>query len=230
MTESSKREDRRIVLVTGTDTGVGKTVVAAGLARALSDRGVRVVAIKPVESGCGETVSETEDGRILAKAAGQVAPTEALTRLRAPVAPPVAADEEGFELKMGAWAQRIFEYAKSAQVVLVEGAGGLLSPLTWKETARELAVDLGARALVVASDKLGTLNHTLLTLEALDRAGVVTQGVVFNAPDAPDDSTGKNRESLLKFRPGLQVASLPRVRSWEESAQKLKEVSHWILP
>lgn len=230
MTESSKGGDGRIVLITGTDTGVGKTVVAAGLARAFSDRGVRVVAVKPVETGCGETVSASEDGRILATAARQAAPSEALTRLRKPVAPPVAADEEGVELNMGEWSEKIFEYAASAQIVLVEGAGGLLSPLTWTETARELGIALKATALVVALDKLGTLNHTFLTIEALGRAGVVTQGVVFNAPEAPDASTGKNLDSLLKFRPGTKVASLPRLSGWEEAAAHLEEVSHWIIP
>jgi len=230
MAKSTKRKASRIVLVTGTDTGVGKTMVTAGLARALSDRGVQVVAIKPVETGCGETVGESEDGWILASASRQSKPVGALTRLREPVAPPVAADLEGSTLDASCWRETLASYSESTEVVLVEGAGGLLSPLTWKETARDLASSLGAVALVVAADRLGTLNHTLLTLEALARAEIRTLGIVFSAPPSPDESTGKNLESLRRIDPSVKALALARVKSWEEAAKKLEEVSRWIVP
>lgn len=230
MTPSGNFEEGRIVLVTGTDTGVGKTLVCAGLARNFSDRGFRVIAIKPVETGCGAAVSESEDGRVLSVAARQSDPDRALARLRAPLAPPVAADRESALLDLGTWVNAIQDYAKNSKPVLVEGAGGLLSPLTWKETARDLACELGAAALVVASDRLGTLNHTLLTLEALSRSAIPTIGVVFNAPEFPDSSTGGNRGALQRFAPEVRTADLPRVGNWEVAAPLLEEVSRWIVP
>ena len=172
----------RIILVTGTDTGVGKTVVAAGVARCLASRGVRVVAIKPVESGCLAEATNTEDGVILARATGQLEPKAALTRLRNPVAPPVAADREGVRLDSRRWLERIRKLSETADIVLIEGAGGLLSPLSWDDTARDLALRLDANVIVVASDRLGTLNHILLTLEVLEKSDVPVLGVVFSAP------------------------------------------------
>src|SRR5581483_545093 len=97
----------RLLLVTGTDTGVGKTVVAAGLLRCLRARGVRTRGVKPVESGCAETTEDEQDGVLLARAAAQRAPRAALVRLAAPVAPPVAADHEGLALDPAAWVRAL---------------------------------------------------------------------------------------------------------------------------
>lgn len=219
----------KIVVITGTDTGVGKTLVGAGLAFALSRQGKRVIAVKPVESGCRQGVSSDEDGAILAEAAGQADPKHALVRLRAPLAPPVAAALEGCFLDMDAWCAHILEVADAAEVVLVEGAGGLLSPLTWKETTRDLARRLGARALVVASDRLGTLNHTLLTLEVLAASNIPVGGIVFSAPESPDESTGRNADSLRRFAEIDRAVTVPRVTGWREASEHLEEVARWIL-
>src|SRR6185436_1437495 len=102
------------LVVAGTDTGVGKTWVCAALARALVERGLRVTAVKPVESGCGETVGPEEDGVVLAEATGQERPREALLRLRAPVAPPVAADLEGVEVRLHPLVERIRGYGETS--------------------------------------------------------------------------------------------------------------------
>lgn len=219
-----------IVVVTGTDTEIGKTMVTAGLAHALRERGVDVAAIKPVESGTSEEAGPVEDGAILARATGQDEPTEALVRLREPLAPPVAADIDGVDLDMDAWCEVIREQANSHDVVLVEGAGGLLSPLTWAETARDLAATLDASALVVAPDKLGTLNHTLLVLESLDHAGVPLAGVVFSATEFPDTSSGRNAQTLRDFAGLDRIAELPRVTDWREAAEHLVEASGWLFP
>jgi dethiobiotin synthase len=170
----------RIVMVTGTDTGVGKTFVACRLARALTGAGRRVLAVKPVESGCGPEPTDSEDGVLLARATGQSAPLAAFVRLRLPVAPPVAADREGVVLDHDEWCREIRTLSREAEIVLVEGAGGLLSPLTWETTALDLARDLEASALVIAPDRLGTINHTLLTLSALKSEGIPVLGVVFS--------------------------------------------------
>jgi dethiobiotin synthetase len=217
-----------IVVVTGTDTEIGKTMVAAGLARALSDRGVDVVAIKPVESGTSVEPSAVEDGAILARAARQEHPKHALVRLREPLAPPVAADIDGVELDMDAWCATIREYADTADLVLVEGAGGLLSPLTRAQTARDLTLKLDASALVVAPDKLGSLNHSLLVIEALEHADIPLCGVVFSAPETADSSTGRNAQTLCAFH-GLQhTAELGRVTGWLDAAERLVDTLAWL--
>ena len=219
-----------IVVVTGTDTEIGKTMVTAGLARALRDRGVDVVAIKPVESGTSLEPAPIEDGAILARAAEQDSPAQALVRLREPLAPPLAADIDDVELDMDAWCDTIRGRAESADLVLVEGAGGLLSPLTWAETARELAQKLDASALVVAPDKLGTLNHTLLVLEVLEEVDIPLCGVVYSAPETPDSSTGRNAQTLRDFIHLDRVTELPRVTDWLEAAEHLRQASEWLYP
>jgi dethiobiotin synthetase len=218
----------RTILVTGTDTEVGKTVVSCALARALVRKGLRVLAIKPVESGTGEDPAPDEDGVRLARATGQENPAAALVRLRTPVAPPVAADLDGVRLDHVAWCEAIRDLGGSNDIVLVEGAGGLLSPLTWESTARDLAVDLGAEALVVAPDALGCLNHVLMTLEILEAAGVPLLGVVFSALTAPDDSTGKNAEALRRFSGLSRIASLPRLDDPDAAADHLADVANWL--
>lgn len=217
------------LVVTGTGTEIGKTVVAAGLARALADRGIRVRALKPVESGTDGTDPHGEDGARLARAARQDEPTEARVRLGAPLAPPEAARREGVELEMEGWCAWIEDVAAEAEVTIVEGAGGVLSPLTRDETTRDLARRLGAPALLVAPDRLGVLTHTLTALEALGTAGVELAGVVYSAPSEPDASTGGNAATLLRFADVERVAELPRVGGVEEAARRLGDVAHWVL-
>lgn len=217
------------IVVTGTGTEIGKTVTAAGLARALADRGIRVRALKPVESGVDELDRDEEDGVRLARAARQDGPSEARVRLGAPLAPPEAARREGIELEMDAWCAWIEDVAADAEVTIVEGAGGVLSPLTWEETTRDLARRIGAPALLVAPDRLGVLTHTLTALEALASAGVAVAGVVYSAPAEPDASTGGNAATLRRFSDVERVIELPRVDGVEEAALALGDVAHWVL-
>ncbi len=217
----------RIVVVTGTDTEVGKTTVGVGLVTLLAARGRNVLAIKPVESGCAETPGPDEDGVRLARAIGQDEPRQALTRLRKPVAPPVAADEEGVALDHRAWCDRIRALAEDREIVLVEGAGGLFSPLTWEATTRDLATTLGASTLVVAADRLGCINHVLLTVEALRAEDVEMLGVVFSAPETPDESTGANAAALGRFAPDLRTASVPRLADPTDAVAHLNPVADW---
>lgn len=222
------RDTSRRVVVTGTGTEIGKTVVACGLARALSDRGLEVRAVKPVESGTAKTERDREDGVLLARAARQEEPSEALVRLRAPLAPPVAADREGAELSMDRWVDRIEAICDGADLTLVEGAGGVLSPLTWDATARELAAALDAPALVVAPDRLGCLTHTLTALESLRAGGVEALGVVYSAPPERDTSTGGNPETLARFSQMGRIARVERVADIREAAGELGEVADWL--
>lgn len=224
----------RFVVVTGTDTGVGKTVVTAGLARALTLAGRRVVAIKPMESGCAPgPAGVEEDGRVLAEATGQAAPREALLRLPEPLTPALAAERAGVAVDLDELARSIVQLGEGADVVLVEGAGGLLSPLSWAEDLTHLAHRLDASVLVVAADRLGTLNHVHLTVQCLGGTGLLPIGIVLSAPATPDASTGTNAAGLRRrLAPFGEVAGriveLPRVSTADEAAGGLAEVARWI--
>ncbi|MGB0591385.1 MAG: dethiobiotin synthase [Myxococcota bacterium] len=214
-----------VVCVTGTDTEVGKTLVTAALGAALVAQGRSVVAIKPVESGVA--LDGIEDGALLAEATGQRAPLQALTRLQTPVAPPLAADRDGVRLEPARWGAVIADHARACDVTLVEGAGGLLSPLTWTKSLRDLARTWQATAIVVGLDKLGTLNHTLMTLELLEAAGVRPLGVVLNTV-GQDNSTGANAAALKRVRPFLEVVTVPHVASWRDAIPVMAPVTQWL--
>jgi dethiobiotin synthetase len=216
-----------VVVVTGTDTGVGKTWTTAALARAAVRDGRRVVAIKPFETGCQAERDAAEDGAALARASGQKAPDRALVRLGAPVAAPEAADREGASIDYDAVVREIHKLVVGADLALVEGAGGLLSPLTWERTALDLARDLRARLLVVAADRLGTVNHTLLTLKLLEANGLVAMGVVLTAPERIDASTGSNARAISRLA-SIRVHSAPRTSDPEAGARSMTEVLSWL--
>jgi dethiobiotin synthetase len=222
----------RIYFVTGTDTGVGKTVAAAGLARALARLGRRVVAIKLVETGCGEAVDPSEDGHALAAAAGQDEPGAALLRLRTPVTPALAADLESRRIDFDALVERTLELAAGADVAIVEGAGGLYAPITWERNPLDAVRALGASVVVVAADRLGTINHTLLTLKALE--GVQVAALVLSAPPSPDESTGTNAEAVVRHanEQGIavpRVVALPRVADADEAADALESLARQMV-
>ena len=150
------------LLVTGTDTGIGKTFVACALAHALRAHGRTVAVMKPVETG---VVSAPEDALRLREAAADPAPLEDICpyRLRAPLAPAVAARAEGVTIDLARLETLIRRRQAAADVLLVEGAGGLLVPIRDGITYADLAARLGLPLLVVAANRLGTINHCALT-------------------------------------------------------------------
>lgn len=214
----------RFVVVTGTDTGVGKTYVTEALARLLA-RDRRVVAIKPFESGATEAEG---DGERLAAATGQAAPRHALIRLQAPLAPAMAADREGVTLDFPGLVSEIRTLAEGADVALVEGAGGLLSPLTWTEDALTLARALDACVVLVASDRLGTLSATHAAVQVARDAGQLPIAIVLSAPEVSDASTGANAAALRRRLASFgaiaeRVIALPRAE-----IDALATISPWI--
>jgi dethiobiotin synthetase len=170
--------------VTGTDTGVGKTHVTEALARCARTLGKKVFAFKPVESGCelldGELVGA--DMETLARAAGnwQQGDLRGLFRLRSPVAPFVAASEDGVGISLAGIRGKVQEGAGQADVTLVEGAGGWRVPLTASEDIADLARDLGLPVVIVCRATLGTINHSRLTIEAVERDGCRVGAVVLS--------------------------------------------------
>ncbi len=219
----------RIVLVTGTDTGVGKTWTGCALARALVARGTRVVALKPAETGTGHLPAATEDGVMLARATGQAAPLQALRRFRPPVAAAIAADAEGTPLDFDTIVAEIEGHAAGSEVTLVETAGGLLAPFAWDWNAVDLAEALGATVLVVAANRLGTINHTLLTLSALEFGGLLPAGIVLTAPEQPDESSATNREAIVRLSGLERVLEVPRTTDESAAAHAVAPVVEWVL-
>jgi dethiobiotin synthetase len=216
------------LLVTGTGIGVGKTWVTCALARALRNAGKHVVAIKPVETGCSGQPSKGEDGVRLARATGQSQPSHAILRLPDSVAPVLAAERAGSEIDFDALVLKIERFAEPVEFALIEGAGGLLTPVTWEWNMADVARALGASALVVAADRLGTINHTLLTLSALELAGIACAGVVLTTPDKADPSTGSNAAAISRLSGVDRVVTLPRVGDDEAAAASVGPVMDWL--
>ncbi|MEA2360283.1 MAG: dethiobiotin synthetase [Solirubrobacteraceae bacterium] len=200
----------RGVFVTGTDTGVGKTVLAAALAAALRAAGVDVAAFKPAVTG----LEEPEPGRpadheLLAAAAGRPPDEVAPYRFGPPVSPHLAAELAGTALDPAALVAAA--RALRADVVVAEGVGGLLVPLTLGFTVRDLAVELGWPVVVAARPGLGTISHSLLTVEAARAAGLDVRAVVLTPwPDEPSVMQRSNREAIERLG-GVEVATLPTV-------------------
>ena len=214
------------LLITGTGIRVGKTRVGCALARALAATGRRVVAIKPVETGCADATAAEEDGARLAAATGQAAPREALFRFAAPLVPALAAEREDAAIDLDALVLRIEELRGDADVLLMEGAGGLLSPIAWEWSVVELARTLGAAVLVVGVDGLGVINHALLTLSALELAGLPVAGLVLTAPEIADASTGTNAAAIARVSGLDRVLALTDLS--DDGAAELAPVLGWM--
>ncbi len=216
------------LLITGTDIDVGKTWIGRALAGALTAAGRRVVAIKPVETGCGDATAIEEDGALLAAATGQTAPQESLHRFAAPVAPALAAEAEGATVDLDALILQLERLGEGADVMLIEGPGGLLSPITWEWTVVELARALGASALVVGMDRRGVINHAQLTLSALELAGIPVMGLVLTTPESPDATTGSNASAIARLGGIARVATMPRMHDPMGAGAHVAEVLGWM--
>lgn len=204
------------LFITATDTGVGKTYFAALLCEHLRSLGVRVGAYKPVASGCqiaptGEVVSE--DGQLLWSAAGKpLAPADVCPqRFVAPLAPHLAAAAEGRRVDPALLRRGVERWRGVCDLLVVEGAGGLLSPLSETDSNADLARDLGLPLVVVAPNRLGVLNATLLTLLAAETLGLSVAGVVLNDGDwPPDASAASNPSELERLSESPLLAHLPQ--------------------
>jgi dethiobiotin synthetase len=208
------------IFVTGTDTGVGKTTVACALVAAARARGLRVLAIKPIETGCAlapdgrslqpadalalERASRHPNASIDRRMADrplEPTPLSTVYRFAAPLAPSVAAELAGAAVALAPILRAVDRLRSLApDLLLVEGAGGLLVPLSETADMADLAAALDVPLLVVARDSLGTINHTLLTLEAAAARGLPVAGVVLCAvaPGTSDRDAARNAEEIAR--------------------------------
>lgn len=209
----------RGLFVTGTGTGVGKTVVAAALCAALRARGEPVTAFKPVVTGTDEPAADgwPPDHELLAAAAGGDPGDVAPLRFGPPVSPHLAAQLAGTAIEPAALLAAARAAARD-RILIAEGVGGLLVPLTPRYLVRDLARDLGLPLVLAAAPGLGTINHTLLTVEAARAAGLRIAGIVMTPwPESPSALERSNRDTVADLA-AAPVAVLPRLRGPDPDA------------
>lgn len=206
----------RSCFITATDTGAGKTFVAAAIARALRTKGVAVGVMKPVESGCAERDGALVpgDALILKEASGSADPIEAICPYRfAPaLSPHLAARISGSGIDFAALKNVYLELSARHDLMLVEGAGGLLAPLTEGETVADLVALLRLPLIIVAPSKLGVINHALLTVEAAQKRGLEVGAVVLNGVSAAADPSTEYNSKEIKRMTGLPVFEIPHAK------------------
>lgn len=200
--------------VTGTDTEVGKTVVSCAIVRELRARGIDVGVMKPAETGV--TAAGPLDAIALRNAAGVDDPLELICpqTFALPAAPTVAAEAEGREVDANAIRSAWRELASRHERMIVEGAGGLLVPIWKNTTMADLAGELELPLLIVARASLGTINHTLLSVEAAQQRGLEIAGVVIShSTGMLSDADQRNLEGLRKELGPLLVGEIPPLAS-----------------
>ena len=207
------------LFVTGTDTGVGKTALAASVVAALAAEGLPVRALKPLLTGLDEVPDPgwPHDHELLANAAGSAADEVVLRSFGPPVSPHLAAELAATPIDLDALVGEVTAAGAADDtthvepILVVEGVGGLLVPLGAGWDVRRLAAAVGLPVLIAARPGLGTINHTLLTLEAARAGGLVVAGVVLTPwPDRPDAVARSNLETIAELG-DVEVATLPRV-------------------
>lgn len=193
------------LVVTGTDTGVGKTLVSTVLLTLLRERGFSPAALKPCETGCAP--DSPEDALAMREASGANDPLDDVCpyRFRAALAPAEAARLEGRRVELPSLFAAYERLSRDGRPVIVESAGGALVPLNEEATFGDLAARLGLPCVVVARDALGTLNHTALTVEALRRRGIPVRGVVLNALTPADDGTRASNAEWIARQCGVEI-------------------------
>lgn len=207
------------IFITGTDTGVGKTFVASAIAGVLRNGGIDVGVMKPVETGCVE-----EDGALVpadalklkeASGSGDAMDLVNPYRFAAPLAPSVAASLEEREIRIEKIAEAFNVISQRHDFIIVEGAGGLMVPLTESETFADLAASLNIPIVIVAPSRLGVINHTLLTVEAARKRGIEVSGIILNNPAPPhgwDLSGERNAEVIRRFSGVPLLAEVPFIK------------------
>ena len=198
---------RQFFVVTGTGTGVGKTVLSGLLVRRLVRLGRTVRAFKPLCSG------GRDDARVLEAALNGSQTLEDINpwHFEASLSPALAARLERRTVTLEEVSAHVRQHSKQSQLTLVEGAGGLLSPLTADGDTRDLIARLKARPLIVASNRLGVIHDVRATLGCLPPSLRSSVPVVLMAPAAADASTARNARSLSEYHPADRIVEIPRV-------------------
>lgn len=209
------------LFIAGTDTGVGKTLVAKALILRGVAAGKRVAAMKPVSAGCVQTSEGwLNDDVAQLRAASNVALPLALMNPYAfelPIAPHIAAQQAGIEIDLARIESAYREIESQSDEVIVEGVGGLLVPLNAKQTAADIVLCLNLPVILVVGMRLGCLNHALLTLEAMQRRGIKLEAWVANQIDPAMHAFERNLASLKERISAPLVCVLPPMTTTEKT-------------
>lgn len=216
------------IFITGTDTGVGKTIVSATIIRVLIKKGIKVGAMKPMETGCAKTEDRLipSDGMFLKEMAEMDDSIDLITPIRYehPLAPMVAAELENRPVNLELAFRAYNALSEKYEFMVVEGAGGLLVPITKFKIQdskfktyffSDLIKDLGLPVIVVARPTLGTINHTLLTVREAERCGLEVAGVIINYSCQPENTAAEktNPDILRKLCPVPIIGILPYIKN-----------------
>jgi dethiobiotin synthetase len=210
--------------ITGTDTGVGKTLIAGAFIKTIQFLGKKVCGMKPVESGCGRQgeVLVPCDGTFLKQVSHVDEPLILVTPccLESPLAPMAAAEVDGRDLDISGIGRAFSELSGRYEVLVVEGIGGLMVPITKDYYALDLARELGLPLIVVARPGLGTINHIMLTVHCALRTGLTVAGIVINYGQSPENSLAErtNPKLLSQISPVSLIGTFPYLNSREEDA------------
>lgn len=210
------------IFITGTDTGVGKTFFACSLAGLLREFGYTVGVMKPAETGCAEREGKllAEDAKRLKEASGSRYPLDKICpyQLREPLAPSVAAQRQGITLGIDRLMDVYEEISSGHDITLVEGAGGLMVPLLPSYTYADLARVLKLPVIVIAANRLGMINHLLLTLEHARCKGLTVLGYVLNRLEGgPSLAAETNREALSTLTAVTCAGEMPYLAPSEDA-------------
>ena len=226
----------RGLFITGTDTGVGKTAVTSALLRLMRNRGVVTGAYKPVASGARTSPTGLlwDDVEILWGAMQGSYPREKICpqKFVAPLAPPVAAQQEGKRVDPVLLRSGIDWWRGRVDVVLIEGAGGLLSPISERDSVADIATELGFPLLIVGRLGLGTINHTLLTVEAAEARRLQVAGIVLSesSPLPSDDLSWRTNACEIERRCRVPVlAVVPHIPGGDLLEGDQLQRIEWVL-
>jgi dethiobiotin synthetase len=205
------------IFVTATGTDIGKTFVTCGLIRALQARGRKVAALKPIASGFALTGAEVSDSGLLLSALVRPVTPETIAevspwRFAAPLSPDLAAAREGRVIDFAAVAGFCRDaIATRDGALLIEGVGGVMSPLDARHTVLDWMAALDIPLVLVAGSYLGTISHTLTALDVLRRRGLDVASLVVSESAISTVPLDETRDAVARFAPGLDVVALPRL-------------------
>ncbi|WP_461830043.1 dethiobiotin synthase [Aquifex sp.] len=213
------------VLITGTDTGVGKTFITYNLARGLIKKGYKVKCLKPVETYVRDI---PEDGSLLARATGQSVDEVVPVKYSLPLAPYAAEIEEKKSFSLEELKRHYEKLKQDSEVLLVEGAGGIAVPIKKNYTYADLAKDWNLKVFIVARAGLGTLNHTFLTWYYAKSSGLEVIGIVLNGATGEDVSERTNPR-IVEEMTGIKPIVIPKVRTLELPDNLLDSLTDYFL-
>ena len=199
--------------VTGTDTGVGKTLISAALIHSLRNVNVRVSGMKPIASGCIETGHglKNEDADLLLQASNVDADYDLICpyRFLPPIAPHIAAQAQGTVILIEHIIECYHRLQSSSDKIVVEGVGGWQVPLDEHKSMSDLAIELDLPVIIVVGGRLGCINHALLTADSVLASGLSLAGWVFNQIDPDMQKIAAVKQTLQRRMPGRLIADIP---------------------